>query len=591
MDKLANSEAITGAGLLGAAGLMGDTAYNALRARGFTDEYIKQLDAYLDWSKRHGGATDPKQFLRVLDSYADSAQGMMQSRFMGVPVKHVLGRVPISGILEHPIQDVLNFAIGRHSKVPADRLFKLKDSASHYVGAAENARDLFAREILTHQAREGVPANREARKLFSDAEVNKMLKSDKSLVDRFKVYFDRLNKGGYDHLSSRDKQGPFIIRDRALLRGNSDITTREGFERAQSWGVRGYGSRVRRLAPALAAVSGLGALTVGGYGANKLINSLRKPKSESLTDKLKGLLKTSSEKTAAIRLLVPQRLAASFNRNEDIIRNHVRTILDNPSRAGRFTPKALENMLSRINEFEDRKSLLLPFLLNVRRGGRGAALASSEKARDYVKYLDVLEEAARRAGRDPEKLRGAIVGPWGSGKTSLSNDLSRFYKTRELDPELVGGSSLHALDRLEDGVFYDQTGLLHEFAPRNLDLIAMPTSAGTPGAYNKQVLMRRMRDRMHALKKRNFSEEEITRATNMYDNVDFDRFNRSFKEIVDNELDLIGNVGDTAFYAPRRDVKVFPNRGVDRSLEIARRSGLDSASTRKNPLEYYERGN
>lgn len=275
---------------IGALGLgLNDTANSLEKVRGLAKPYQKAIREYL--KKYPGGFWHPdpqrmRDFLDVMDLYADSAKAMSNLRIMGIPAKYLTGRFPLSGILENPKNAVL-FGLGLESKVPEAKLWRLKDQAEHYRLAGKAPRQLLAREMLGDAASEIFSPKNDVNRVLGGEQIARIIEAPEniSLRQRFEPYIKSIEENkilGKDW----DKVSPFATREHRMIRGLENYEIPEAFNAKEIWrkarndGIYGYGVKIpiaaRRIIPKLRLGALLTVPVASGMAGLGLLNMLEK---------------------------------------------------------------------------------------------------------------------------------------------------------------------------------------------------------------------------------------------------------------------------------------------------------------------------
>ena len=274
-----------GAAVLGAG--IYDTGRSFASIRPLARDYVNATRRYAQKYPDHLWTADApriREYLGIVDKYADAAKAMSNLRIMGVPAHVLTSRFPLTSLADD-WKTTLKVGLGMGDIVDQKKRWAIMDNQTHYAEGAKTPRALLSREMLSHAADPQLRLTPEVSRVMGADEALRIARApeDVSMLQRFEPYLKRLEEGKVQG-STFDKLAPFFYRERRMMRGvNADdapFMAGKGLRKfLQANSVRGYGSLLSavstKLSPKLKTVGallGLAGLGTAGAGVYSKLN-------------------------------------------------------------------------------------------------------------------------------------------------------------------------------------------------------------------------------------------------------------------------------------------------------------------------------
>jgi hypothetical protein len=274
-----------GAAVLGAG--IYDTGRSFAKIRPLARDYVNATRRYAQKYPDHLWTADApriREYLGIVDKYADAAKAMSNLRIMGVPAHVLTSRFPLTSLADD-WKTTLKVGLGMGDIVDQKKRWAIMDNQAHYAEGAKTPRALLSREMLSHAADPQLRLTPEVSRVMGADEALRIARApeDVSMLQRFEPYLKRLEAGEVQG-STFDKLAPFFYRERRTMRGvNADdapFMAGKGLRKfLQANSVRGYGSLLSavstKLSPKLKTVGallGLAGLGTAGAGVYSKLN-------------------------------------------------------------------------------------------------------------------------------------------------------------------------------------------------------------------------------------------------------------------------------------------------------------------------------
>ena len=287
------SDVAVGAGLGTAALGAGiyDTGRSFAKVRPIARDYVNATRSYANKYPQAMWDIDApriREFLGIVDKYADASKAMSNLRLMGIPAHHITSRFPLASLMQDWKSTLAN-GVGLSNRVDPLKRWEIMDNSTHYGDAAKTPRSLYAREMLGHVANRQMRLSKEVAQVMGADEAGRIINAPESvsMVKRFEPYLKRMEAGEIPS-STFNILSPFFYREGRMMRGSNaadfppaNWSAKELRRFMQGNSVRGYGSLFSaaslKLSPKMKAVGallGLAGLGTAGAGLrSKLQNN------------------------------------------------------------------------------------------------------------------------------------------------------------------------------------------------------------------------------------------------------------------------------------------------------------------------------